>query len=345
MPTMKAARLFAAKDTRVVEEERPRPGPGQVLVAVKAVAICPSDLRLWEDGHAGGTYPDHPYVQGHEFSGVVAEVGADVDGPVPGTPVAVTPLWACGTCDLCREGLSHICRKITFPSFPQADGAMAEYFVSPAWAVEPLPPGVSFVEGALMEPLQAAVHGVGLARLEEGWKVAVVGAGIIGLDVLQVARAYGAARLYAADPIPENRALAEAAGAAAVTAYASDLLAALPDVGDQPRVVFECSGHPAAIHQSMDLCRPAGEIVIIGVPHPDVIQFDTRAPRRKELHFVFSRRYRKEELKEAVRLVAEGKVDLKSYPVTTFPLEQAAEAMQAAFERKPGILRVVVTME
>lgn len=345
MPTMKAARLFGAKDTRVVEEERPTPGPGQILLRVKAVAICPSDVRLWEDGHAGGTYPDHPFVQGHEFSGVVEELGPGVDGPAPGTPVVVTPLWPCGECDLCREGMDNICRNMPFPSFPQADGAMAEYFVVPTGAVAPMPAGLDFIQAALIEPLQAAVHGVGLARLQPEWAVAVVGAGIIGLNVLQVARASGVRSLHAADPIEQNRALALQAGASTAAPYASDLAEMLQDLASQPRVVFECSGHPVALHQAMDLCRPGGQVVILGVPHPDVVDFDTRAPRRKELHFVFSRRYRARDLQTAVQLIREGRVDLGFYPVRTYPLERAAEAMQAAYQREPGILRVVVTMD
>lgn len=344
MATMKAAKLFAPEDTRVVEVPRPTPGAGELLVRIKAVAICPSDVRLWQDGHAAGVRPDHPYTQGHEFSGVVEELGPGAEGPAPGTPVAVTPLWSCGVCDLCHEGLNHICRDIIFPSFPQADGAMAEYMAVPAWAVEPLPEGTSFVEGALIEPLQASAHGVGLAPTEhllEG-AVAVVGVGIIGLGVVQVARARGVQTVYVADPVEANRALATKLGATAAAPFATDLLEFLPDLVHQPRVVFECSGHPAALAQSFELCRPAGMVVIIGVPHPDVIDFDTRTPRRNELHFVFSRRYRREDLRESVRLVAEGLVDLKRFPVRTFSLEQAAEAMRYAHGKPEGILRAVV---
>ena len=325
-----------------MEVPRPSPGPGQILIRVKAVAICPSDLRLWEDGHAGGTYPDHPFTQGHEFSGVVEELGPEVSGPPPGTPVAVTPLWPCGTCDLCREGLDNICRNIVFPSFPQTDGAMAEFIVVPAWAVEPLPEGVGFIEGAMIEPLQAALHGVNLAQLPKAGPAAVVGAGIIGLTVLQILRARGVDKVLVAEPQETNRKLAEELGAAATAPFAPDLLEALPSLSDQPRVVFECSGHPVALGQAMELCRPAGQVVIIGVPHPDVIDFDTRPPRRKELSFVFSRRYNKRDLPAAVRLLAEGKVVLKHYPVRTFSLDQAPEAMETAAAHPPGIIRIVV---
>lgn len=338
---MRAVKLFGAKDSRVVEVERPEPGPGGILLRVRAVAICPSDLRLWEDGHAGGTYPDHPYIQGHEFSGEVAALGEGVAGPAPGTRVAVTPLWSCGVCDLCRDGLSNVCRHMVFPSFPQVDGAMAEYMVVPAGVVEPLPAPVGFIEAALMEPLQASVHGTSLGQLQPGWPVAVVGAGIIGLGVLQAARAAGA-EVFAADPLELNRGLAERFGAAQVVPYAAELTASLAGTARQPRVVFECSGHKIALAQSLELVRPGGLVVIIGVPHPDVIDFDTRVPRRHELHFVFSRRYRRETLPEAVQLVGEGKINLRDYPVRVFPLAQAPEAMAFANDKPPGIMRVVV---
>lgn len=345
MATMKAAKLFGPCDTRVVEVERPVPGPGEILVAVKAVAICPSDVRLWKDGHAGGTYPDHPFTQGHEFSGEIAELGPGVEGPPPGTPVVVTPLWSCGECDLCREGLTNICRNIIFPSFPQTDGAMAEFIAVPAWAVAPLPEGMGFVEGALIEPLQAAVHGLSLAELAPDASVAIVGAGIIGLSVLQLVRSAGVDRVYVAEPVDENRVLAEKLGATATTRYAPELMDVLPDLASQPRVVFECSGHPVALGQAMELCRPAGLVVIIGVPHPDVIDFDTRPPRRKELRFVFSRRYKRETLREAVEGVASGAVDLSAYPVRTYSLDEAAEAMRVAADKPAGIIRVVVVLE
>jgi L-iditol 2-dehydrogenase len=345
MATMRAAKLFGARDLRVVEMERPEAGPGEILLRIKAVAICPSDVRLWEDGHAGGTYPDHPFIQGHEFSAVVETLGEGVQGPAPGTPVAVTPLWSCGECELCREGQSNICSKIVFPSFPQADGAMAEFMVVPGWCVEPLPSSTSFAAGALIEPLQASVHAVSLAPIEPDWNVAIVGAGIIGLGVQQAVKARGPKGVYVADPLEPNRALAEKIGATKVVPFATDLMELLPDLSTQPRVVFECSGHPAALGQAMQLCRAGGLVVIVGVPHPDVVPFDTVPPRRKELHFVFSRRYARETFRDTVALLASGAVDLSHFPVQTYSLAHAPEAMQVAYEKPVGILRVVVTMD
>ncbi len=346
MAKMLAAKLFGPRDTRVVEVDRPEPGEGEILVRVKAVAICPSDLRLWEDGHAGGTYPDHPFTQGHEFSGVVEQLGPGVDGPEPGTPVAVTPLWPCFSCDMCRLGYTNICRNITFPSFPQTDGAMAEFIAVPAWAVEPIPEGLDFVHAALLEPLQASLHGFEVAAdLQPDAPIAVVGAGMIGLGVIQIARARGFSKIMAAEPIESHRRLAQEWGASVVAPFATDLLDELASVEEQPAVVFECSGHYQALADSMALCRPRGQVVIIGVPHPDEIPFDTRHPRRKELSFVFSRRYLHTDLKRAVELVASGAVDLSIIPVRTYPLQRAPEAMAEAASKPRDVLRIVVVMD
>jgi threonine dehydrogenase-like Zn-dependent dehydrogenase len=127
--------------------------------------------------------------------------------------------------------------------------------------------------------------------------------------------------------------------------FATDLMKVLPSSAEQPRVVYECSGHPAALGQAMQLCRAGGLVVIIGVPHPDVIQFDTVPPRRKELHFVFSRRYSLETLKQTLDLLADGRLDLSLFPTKTFPFEQSAEAMAYAADKPAGILRTVVVME
>ena len=183
-----------------------------------------------------------------------------------------------------------------------------------------------------------------LGNLQPGCSVAVVGAGIIGLGVLQAALAMGADQVHVADPLEENRRLAAQFGATTVVPYASDLLAQLRDLSSQPRVVFECSGHKAALDQCLSLVRPSGLLVIVGVPHPDVIDFDTRVPRRNELHFVFSRRYTRETIKDAVRLVGEGKVNLRDYPVRLFSLDEAPEAFRLANEKPVGMLRAIVMM-
>ncbi len=334
---MRAARLHAARDVRIDEVPTPDAGPGEVLVRVRAVAICPSDLRLYQDGHASGVVPDHPMIQGHEFSGEVAALGEDVDGPPVGTPVAVEPSWHCGKCDVCLTGHENLCRNIVFPSFPQRDGALAEYIACPAFAVRALPQGVSFVAGALIEPLGVGIHAVRLSGVRNGQSVALLGAGTIGMCVMLVLKARGIDRIALAEPIEARREWPRALGAGPIAASHQELL----DAGVEADVVFECSGDNQAVEQAMRLARPAGRVVVVGIPHPDQVTFDSTIPRRRELTVIFSRRSRGT-LEEAIELIGTGAIDMGALPVRMYALEQTAEAMEATAARPGDMLRAVV---
>lgn len=333
---MKAARLHAAGDVHIDEVPTPQAAPGEVLVRVRAVAICPSDLRLYQDGHASGVVPDHPMIQGHEFSGEIAALGEGVDGPPVGTRVAVEPSWHCGECDLCQSGHENLCRHIVFPSFPQRDGALAEYIACPAFSVRALPDGASFAEGALIEPLGVGIHAVRLAEAHPGQRVAVLGAGTIGMCVVLVLRAQGVGEIAVVEPIAGRREWPRELGAQVVASH-EELL----EAGFEADVVFECSGDGAAFDQALRLARPAGRVVIVGIPHPDEVCFDSTIPRRRELTVIFSRRSR-DTLAEALELLASGRVDLSALPTREFALEDTAEAMEATAARPGDMLRAIV---
>lgn len=336
---MIAARLYAPREIRVEEMPTPEPGPGEVLVRIRAVSICPSDLRLYEENVAsGGVVPDHPMILGHEFSGDIAGLGEGVVGPPEGTRVAVEPSWACHECDMCQLGLPNLCRAIIFPSFPQRDGALAEYITCPASSVFPLPEGVSYEEGALVEPMGVAIHALRLAQLGGQDRVVVMGAGAIGVFVIMLARRAGVNSLSVVEPIAGRRELPRRLGAAVVAASHEDLLSA----GLEADVVFECSGDNRAIGQALPLVRPSGKLVIVGIPHPDEVCFDSAVPRRRELTLVFSRRSRNT-LEEAVGLLASRELDLSGFPLRHYSLAEAAAALEATAERPGDMLRAVVT--
>lgn len=334
---MRAARLHGRHDVRTEEVPTPAPGPGEVLVRVGACAICPSDWRLYEDGHAGGVALERPIIQGHEFAGDVVAHGEGVDSPPIGARVAVEPSWHCGRCDSCRRGLTHLCRNQVFPSFPHRDGALAEYIACPAYACCVLPEGVSYVHGALAEPLTVGLHAVRLVAPRPDDRLVILGAGMVGLSVLMCARAMGLRQIALVEPVEGRRQRAAALGAdpAAPTA---DYLRAQGIEGD---VVFECAGEGEAVEQALLLARPAGKVVVVGIPHPERISFEADIARRRELTIIFSRRSRNE-LADALDMVAAGQIDLSAVPVRHFPLEQTREALDFTAERSPDALRAVV---
>jgi L-iditol 2-dehydrogenase len=322
---------------RIEEVPTPEAGPGEVLVRVRAVSICPSDWRLYADGHASGVVPDHPMIQGHEFSGDVVALGEGVTEPAVGTAVAVEPTWACGKCDLCREGLTNLCRHVVFPSFPQRDGALAEYIACPAWAVAPLPPGTSYTVGALIEPLGVGLHAVRLAAAQPSDRLIFLGAGAIGMSTLLCARAKGSKQIAVVEPLAERREWPARLGCSPVVASYEELEAEKVE-GD---VVFECSGESTAVEQAMRLARPGGKVVVVGIPHPDVVSFDSTIARRKELTVIFARRSRNA-LEESLRLLASGQVDLAALPTRDYTLEQTRQALDDTAARPGKMLRAIV---
>jgi L-iditol 2-dehydrogenase len=334
---MKAARLHAPRDIRIEEIPTPRPAAGEVLVRVRAVSICASDWRLYTDGHSGGVVPDHPIIQGHEFAGDVVALGEGVTAPSVGTRVAVEPSWHCGRCDQCQRGYTNICRNVVFPSFPPRDGALAEYIACPVTCVCPLPETVSYAEGALVEPLGVAIHAVRLARPQAGERIVILGAGAIGTCTLLVLKAYGCSLPAVVEPVAGRREWPARLGAAPLVADYQELL----NAGIEADIVFECSGDNAALAQAMRLARPAGRVMMVGIPQPEQVSFDASVARRRELTVVFTRRSR-DTLTEAVGLAATGRVDLAAFPIRRYSLAQAMAAMEATGARPGDMLRAVV---
>lgn len=248
----------------IEEVPDPVPGPDEVLIRVAACGVCGSDLHATEEGvflQANGT------ILGHEFSGEVVWSGDSALGA--GTRVTAVPVHPCGVCAECRAGFPMMCRKNSIiglaKDFP---GAYAEYIKVPSSFVVPLPDNVSFEEGAMVEPLAVGLHAVDNAGIRVGDRVLVIGAGPIGLSVTAFARVAGAASVVVSERAPARLAAADAFGATG-TIDAS----AVPDVGaafaelagGPPDVIFDCVGVPGVIQSCIDLARPRGTIVVVGV--------------------------------------------------------------------------------
>jgi L-iditol 2-dehydrogenase len=336
---MKAARMFAVREVRVVDSPTPEPQAHEVLLRVRACAICASDLHMYEEGHSSGVYPSGPIILGHEFSGEITVTGADVTDWRPGDRVACEPSWHCSTCDMCRRGLTNLCRHIIFPSYPDRDGALAEYIAVPDFSLAKLPENVDFIAGALAEPLGVALHAVRLAGLEPGMKVAILGAGAIGLSLLQMCRAFGAGEILVAEPRASRRDAPARLGAK-VAATAEDLKAFWDEVSE-PDVVFEAAGGERSFAEALELARPEGRVMVLGIPTPDLQQYSAKVPRRKELSVTFCRRSR-ETLDECLAMLSDGRLDAAAFPVRTFSLDEAPQALEASVAREGEMVRAIV---
>jgi L-iditol 2-dehydrogenase len=337
MPTRNlTARFHAARDLRLAEEPTPEPAPGESLVRITAVGLCGSDLHWYEEGGIGDTRIAHPIVGGHEMAGVA------VGGRLDGVRVAVDPAIPCHSCDLCMRGHPNLCRALAFAGQGTRDGGLQRFLAWPTGRLFPLPEGISDADGAMLEPLGVAVHTVDLAHVRLGASVAVIGCGPIGLLVVQVARAAGAGRVLAADPLAHRRLAATAHGADEALDPADDGYATrLADftAGQGVDVAFEAAGTDPAIAAAMHAVRPGGRVVLAGIPSTDTSAFPANVARRKGLTITLVRRM-KEVYPRATALVLAGRVDVRSLVSHRFPLTGAQDAFAAAVARQG--LKVIV---
>jgi len=324
---VRALRLHGKGDLRLHEEERPEPQAGETLVRVGAVGLCGSDLHWFGEGSLGGAGFTRPLVLGHEFAGVTED----------GRRVAVDPSVPCQACPLCLEGHPNLCERIRFAGHGDDDGGLREWVAWPERSLVPLTPGLTEVDGALLEPLGVALHATDLAHLRPGARVGVFGCGPIGLLILQVARLSGATRLVATDlgERPHRLEAARSLGALVFAAEEGREAGAIRDAigGRGLDVALEAAGENAAVDAAVEAVCPGARVVLVGIPAEERTSFVAATARRKGLTLVLARRM-KHTYPRAIRLVESGQVDLGSAVTHRFPLERGADAFAAAHRRE-----------
>lgn len=330
------ARFHGARDIRLATEPMPVAGPGESLVEITAVGLCGSDLHWYDEGGIGETRIEQPLVGGHEFAGIVR------GGPRDGVRVAVDPAIADLTCDMCLRGHPNLCRTIAFAGHGGRDGGFQQYLAWPTYLLHPLPDDLTDADGAMLEPLGVAIHAVDLGHVPLAGSVAVIGAGPIGLLLIQVARAAGAVRVLAADPRPHRREAAARYGADVVLDPGADGYdAALADfsAGLGVDVAFEIAGTDDAIAAAVEAVRPGGRVVLGGIPSTEASAFPASTARRKGLTMAMVRRM-KDVYPRALALVAGRLVDVRSLVTHRYPLAEVEAAFVSAVARQG--LKVVV---
>ncbi len=332
---MRVARLHGVADLRLSDEPVPVPGPGMSLVKVTAVGICGSDLHWWAEAGIGDAVLDRPLVPGHEAAGVID------GGPRRGERVAIDPAITCGTCRSCRSGYRNLCTRIRFAGHGSQDGAMREYLAWPSELLHRLPDALTDADGAMLEPLGVAIHAADLGHLRLGGSAVVAGCGPIGLLLIQVLRAAGAAWVGAFDPLPYRREAAGRLGAdLAADLAGAGVSADLRELtGDGVDVAFEMAGTDGGVQLAMAAARPGGRVVLGGIPGDDQTRFQASLARRKGLTIAMVRRMN-ETYPRAISLAAAGKIDLRSVVSHRFPLAQAQDAFGAAATRNG--LKIIV---
>jgi len=341
---MRAAVLTAPRELHLVERPMPRIGDDEALVRVEAVGVCGSDVHYFRDGRIGDRVLTGPLVLGHEFAGEVVEVGPAVDGWGPGDRVAVDPTVPCGRCEMCKRGLAHVCPSVDFSGTPPTDGGYQEYFVAKPKNLHRLPETMSFDEGAMVEPLAVAVHAVNLARVQPEETVVILGAGCIGLTILQVVRDRGANVVVLSEPLPARRGLAERLGAEhVISPDDTDVVDAVRRFTDGrgPDLVFECAGSAATPQQALDMCRPRGRVTWVGIPPGDTIPISVHQARRKELTILMARRFLAT-YPEAIALASSGRADLACLITHRYGLAETRAAFELVDVYGDGVIKALI---
>jgi (R,R)-butanediol dehydrogenase/meso-butanediol dehydrogenase/diacetyl reductase len=325
--------------------------PGEVLVEVAACGLCGSDLHEYLHGPVYIPRKPHPLTGvmppvtlGHEFAGRVVEAGAGVERPQPGDRVAVNPCLFCGECPWCRRGQGNHCAKLATLGLSR-DGALAPLVAVPAYGCHLVPPEVDDEQAAVVEPLAVAVHACARSRLVPGERAAVVGAGAVGLLVLQVLRARGAGWTAVIEPREERRRLARALGADLVLdPAAGDPAHAIADCtgGERAAVAFECVGHEQAFATAMRAAGKGGRVVQVGLV-PEAVPVNLLGLLAHEKEIIGSSAY-VGEFPEAIALLARGAVRIAPLLTARVPLERALpDGLEALLRPEEGHVKVLVT--
>jgi len=340
---MRAMRFPEAGRAEIVEAPIPTPGEGDVLVRVKAAGICASDAAAFQGKH---DFRRPPVITGHELAGAVDQIGRGVTRLRPGDRVAVEPHVGCGLCVFCRQGHYHECPQKRFVGVGDWIGAFAEFMVATEGMCHPLPEGMTYEEGACLEPLCVGLHAVRRAGIRMGESVAILGVGTIGMMTLLGARCCAPGWIAVTDPSPAKRQMAERCGAnLALDPFAQDPVEVIQQATDGLGVdaVFVAVAADAVLRQAVQMCRRMGRLVIIASFFQGGA-LEVRQIQARERTVIGSSMYTAEDYRLAIRLWGRGYLQaLPSLITERIPLEEAPEVVAAlAAGAKPDNLKTVI---
>jgi len=339
---MKQAVLVEPQKVIFQDVDKPRPGPGQVLVQVRRIGVCGSDIHAYYGKHP---YIRCPIVQGHEFAGRITEVGPDVRNLGAGDDVTAMPQLVCGQCYPCRHGNYHICNSLKVIGC-QAEGAAQEFLAVDQDLVVKLPAGMDYDSGAMVEPVAVGAHAVGRLGSVEGKKVLVLGAGPIGNLTAQAVRGLGAAAVAISDLSDFRLEVARACGIPhAVNPAKRDLASSVreafgPDGAD---AILECVGVEETVGQAISLARKGTDIVIVGV-FGEKPRVDIGLVQDKELRLIGTLMYKAGDYRTAIDLVQSGRVVLKPLLTGHFPFEQYPDAYRFIEKNRDRTMKVLIDL-
>jgi len=332
---------------KIEQIDRPKPkvlNPEDVLIRIKTVGVCGSDIHYFTEGRIGTQVVEFPFAVGHECSGVIEETGSAVTNLEPGDLVAVDPSIHCGTCDQCLAGRPHTCRNNLFLGCPgQIEGCLSEYIVMPGYTCFKMDNTFNPTMAALIEPLTIGTYSVEQAKTDfQDKTIGIFGAGPIGWSVLNVLKIRKAKRIFCFEPLEYRRVKAGESGADfTFDPFESDALESVQAI--EPLlldVVFDCSGEQKAVDDATRILKPGGTLVLTGIPPHGKYTFDMDMMRRKEITVINIRR-QNHCVEKSIDLIKNG-LPVERMVTHRFPPEKTQEAFDLVSSYRDGVMKAMI---
>jgi L-iditol 2-dehydrogenase len=344
---MKAAVLTGIRQMEIVDWPKPEiKNDGDVLLKVEVVGICGSDVHYYLRGRIGSKIVQYPHIISHECSATVEAVGKNVKRIKPGETVAVEPAVSCHECPQCKMGRENTCCKLKFLGIPgELPGCLCEYIVMPQDCCLPTNGRLSLEQAALCEPLAIGLYTVQQSRLAKGDKIAVFGSGPVGLSCMVAAKIQDAAGVYMTDRVDYRVEFAKKSGATWAgnpdkQDVVKDILHRQPQGVD---IACECAAQQETIDQAVEVLRPGGILMLVGIPEFDRVSFDIGHIRRKEITIINVRRQNRC-TSRVMALVASGRLKADHFVTHRFKLEQVQQAFDLVADYRDGVVKAMITL-
>ena len=339
---MKQAIMMKPGEVTIREVDIPEVAPNQIKVKMKRIGVCGSDIHVFHGKHP---YTSYPVVQGHEVAAKVVEIGSEVTSVKIGDRVTIQPQVVCGKCYPCTHGRYNACEELKVMGF-QTTGMASEYFVTEADKAVKLSEGMSYDEGALVEPISVAVHAIRRYGNVAGKKVLVLGGGPIGNLVAQSAKAMGASQVLVSEQSTARLDIAKGCEIETVNPLETELLDKIIETfgTDKADVIFECVGINATMEQAINFSRKGSDIVVVGV-FAGLGTINMGLIQDKELRLIGSAMYRVEDYEKAIELIKDDLLCLKPLITHRIKFENFQKAYETIELNRDKAMKVMVDFE
>jgi L-iditol 2-dehydrogenase len=342
---MKAMMLTGIREMEMKEVPDPvLKKPDEVKIKLQVLGICGSDIHYYTHGRIGSQVVKYPFTVGHECAGEVIETGSEVTRVKKGDIIAIEPAIWCSSCDQCLSGRHHTCRNLIFLGCPgQAEGSLSEYVVMPENSCFLLPDKLIPDHGAISEPLAIGVYAVKKAGMIKGANIGILGFGPIGMSVMLAAKAEGAGGIFVTDKIDQRLSLASKEKASlTINPLKENIEERIRQ--EEPfglDIVFECCGQQDALDQAIEILKPGGKIIIVGIPEFNKWTLSVDETRRREVSIQFIRR-QVDCVEDALEMMNNGKINVGNMVTHRFQFKDTKEAFDLVAGYRDGVMKAMI---